>query len=995
MNCPNCNADHAVFLPQVNRFYCTSCKEEFEAVKKSKTLRVFVSYGHDEYLPFARGVARELENKGHKVWFDEDRLQPGYDWEKYIEEGLEWISEDSCNGRIVLIMTPYSVRRPDGYCLNELAKALDHRIKIIPVMLVWTTPPLSIYRLQWLDLQGSVNKTSLTETFQTDFSKICQALENPDYLDTGGNIYRLFSELNPLNFEADLVLNQVWFVGRQWVFQEIKRWLNDKKASRLFWLTGVPGIGKTAIATQLIQKFPAIAAFHLCRRGHSEKASPRRAICTIAYQLSTQLPGYRERLLQMNIKEPIENYNDVALFERLIVQPLCQLAEKPAGIVVILIDGLDEATQNGFNSIAQFIAAEFDKLPEWIRIIVTSRPDPEVTVPLQSFDPWVLHSESAENQQDITEYIDQRLEIYQQQNRYDEVKTVIVKNADGVFLYVKHVCDEIIAGRLSFDKPDRFPQGLGGVYEQYFSNKFQDSEVYARDVRPALEVLMSAYEPMTEPELQKYLQWDNYELERFFSYFGSFIVKNTNERIVPFHASLFDWLGIKAKAGIWYWIDKERGHRIISQSVGQTTKYTLYQLRYLTKHLVKSGDRKRFLLTFCDPDYMRQRQSVFPLYDFFKLFFEDLALWYETGEPMFDVYNSPVFQQIILENCIYFFDHDFYKDLNKLGFGEYVRTIEGYEHSVELKTILISYYYIIYDIRSVIRQNLEIGTDAELAGFSGAELLNYRLVYEIKGSSYRIAGNFEKAKTYIAAALKCAHLLGNIDFMLVLNSVYARIEMHQEKYIPAIQRLKASIAQGDEIAGKLTLENDLTRIQHIRTGSTLILIEQYLNLNETDKALPLLEQMSELYRKPQDYDRYWSRYLYMSTRYAIQVADDEMYEKYYLLLKPFDMNLPGGRLFYHHAVYLWVKGIARGEWYRVDEASSIIDRFNKLAYERYDLELLSEGIALRQLIAETRNEDYPIEFSELEPFRNWIRFKQKLFRQILALHITLEKKASN
>ena len=111
---------------------------------KSKKLRIFVSYGHDEYFAFARNVANELLLQGHEVWFDEDRLKPGCDWERYIEDGLDWVAEDTDRGRILLIMTPHSVRRPNGYCLNEIAKALDNMLTIIPVMLVWTTPPLSI-----------------------------------------------------------------------------------------------------------------------------------------------------------------------------------------------------------------------------------------------------------------------------------------------------------------------------------------------------------------------------------------------------------------------------------------------------------------------------------------------------------------------------------------------------------------------------------------------------------------------------------------------------------------------------------------------------------------------------------------------------------------------------------------------------------------------------------------------------------------------------------
>ncbi|MFR9524378.1 MAG: toll/interleukin-1 receptor domain-containing protein [Rikenellaceae bacterium] len=140
--------------------------------KSFEKLRVFISYGHDEYSPFAQGVADELRKRGHDVWFDVEELREGKDWETYIENGLNWVGENTATGRIILIMTPYSVRRPDGFCLNEIAKALDNKLQIIPVMLVWATPPLSIYRLQYLDMQNSHNKTQITEDFSLDISKI-------------------------------------------------------------------------------------------------------------------------------------------------------------------------------------------------------------------------------------------------------------------------------------------------------------------------------------------------------------------------------------------------------------------------------------------------------------------------------------------------------------------------------------------------------------------------------------------------------------------------------------------------------------------------------------------------------------------------------------------------------------------------------------------------------------------------------------------------------
>ena len=67
-------------------------------------LRVFVSYGHDDYTTFAQSIAQQLEADGHEVWFDAQRIKPGGDWEQYIEDGLDWVSQDPTIGRILLIM---------------------------------------------------------------------------------------------------------------------------------------------------------------------------------------------------------------------------------------------------------------------------------------------------------------------------------------------------------------------------------------------------------------------------------------------------------------------------------------------------------------------------------------------------------------------------------------------------------------------------------------------------------------------------------------------------------------------------------------------------------------------------------------------------------------------------------------------------------------------------------------------------------------------------
>ena len=46
----------------------------------------------------------------------------GCDWETGIAEGLNWAKEANDDGRMLLFITPHALRRPDGYCLNEIAR---------------------------------------------------------------------------------------------------------------------------------------------------------------------------------------------------------------------------------------------------------------------------------------------------------------------------------------------------------------------------------------------------------------------------------------------------------------------------------------------------------------------------------------------------------------------------------------------------------------------------------------------------------------------------------------------------------------------------------------------------------------------------------------------------------------------------------------------------------------------------------------------------------
>ena len=121
-------------------------------------IKLFFSYGHDEYSSIVIKIKEYIEQLGYQVFFDNEQLKIGNDWECKLEEGIK------NSDKIIFFITPHSARRPNGYCLNELAMALFYQKEILPVMLKFETPPLSIVRKQFLDFQEFTDIKTIDST---------------------------------------------------------------------------------------------------------------------------------------------------------------------------------------------------------------------------------------------------------------------------------------------------------------------------------------------------------------------------------------------------------------------------------------------------------------------------------------------------------------------------------------------------------------------------------------------------------------------------------------------------------------------------------------------------------------------------------------------------------------------------------------------------------------------------------------------------------------
>lgn len=579
---------------------------------------IFLSYGHRDLYAFARKLRTDLEDHGHQVWLDQTELLPGRDWEAHIDDGISAIAAAGGRGCMILLMTPASVQ-PESYCLNEIARALERHIDIIPIMLLEVSPPLSICRIQWLDLRDCRPVETHREQYEAKLDLLLRAL--CEGLERTGVHQRLFAALQPLDYRMDIKRHLPHFTGRRWFLDAFTTWCDDPDGAKVFWLCGPPGSGKSAIAAWLCDQRPEIVAYHICKHDHEQKADPGWVIRSLAWQLTTQLPPFFARLSAIPDLEELCSHRDLGrhgsraltLFDRLLVQPSNAISD-PGKTLVLLIDGLDEATQGERNPLADFLADEAESLPSWLRVMVTSRPDPEVSAPLQRLTPFLLDADSAANRADVESFIDTHL-VGEGRNLDPSVRRTIIAYSENNWLYLEWLRIELEQGRLSLDDPQAFPAGLGGVYLDFFQRRFPDLRDYKRSFRPLLDLLVVAYEPLSTALAAEVLGWGPADAEDVREAFGSLLLDDP-DYFRAYHRSVKDWLADPARSGRyrasaaqghhvlgrWSWAEYERGIPDMAD----------YALRHLPKHLRDMGADDRLECCLVDVEYIAHRAQRDP-----------------------------------------------------------------------------------------------------------------------------------------------------------------------------------------------------------------------------------------------------------------------------------------------------------------------------------------------------------------------------------------------
>jgi len=221
-----------------------------------------------------------------------------------------------------------------------------------------------------------------------------------------------------------------------WLYSmpELNTWLS-RKGPRIFWMTGLPGIGKSIIAAHLIstlhpaalgdqndkdtitsnRRSPSYIAYFFCRSGEDKLIHAHNIVQTFSYQLARQSDIFHREVNKTRLVEQFTVSPSVGirlLYNRLIERPLSSVV-RTVGIreqIICIIDGLDEADftirdgRSG-NSEIGILLQLLSASPE-IRLLVTSRRITELCDTLDVLPCVSREISTSDNGDDIELYVE-------------------------------------------------------------------------------------------------------------------------------------------------------------------------------------------------------------------------------------------------------------------------------------------------------------------------------------------------------------------------------------------------------------------------------------------------------------------------------------------------------------------------------------------------------------------------------------------------------------
>jgi hypothetical protein len=302
----------------------------------------------------------------------------------------------------------------------------------------------------------------------------------------------------------------------QWVLDtdQFQTWVDPKlhgsSRQAMLWVNGMPGAGKTVIASRIIDKLcsdsSSTTIYFYCRHGDEQ----RNSFLGIAAGLLAQM---------IRLNANIVDY----LYEKVYAKGSVRLSLDEARDVLevgiksfsrtsIVIDGLDECNAREQHTVTMWFRDLIEKSPSGlegsVRCLFLSQEGKITSKRLADLPQLPLRSES--HDRDIARFIRGMGEKVQRKYRIDDnvrqnLTDAVEKYSCGMFLYAKLVMENLLVQPnreklLEESGLHRLPQGIGEAYARIFDTVF--SIPTAQQARQLLAILICAKRQLKWNEIQ-------------------------------------------------------------------------------------------------------------------------------------------------------------------------------------------------------------------------------------------------------------------------------------------------------------------------------------------------------------------------------------------------------------------------------------------------------------------------------------------------------------
>ena len=388
----------------------------------------------------------------------------------------------------------------------------------------------------------------------------------------------------------------------RWILEQsdFQQWRDDRQ-SRLLWIKGDPGKGKTMLLCGIVNELKKsmaktdLLSYFFCQATDSRINNATAVLRGLVYLLVDQQPTLISHVRKKHDHAGKTLFEDANAWVALSEVFTSILQDPSLNNTYLIIDALDECVAE-LPKLLDFIVEKLSVSPR-VKWIVSSRNWPDIEERLERAGRKVrlcleLNAESVSTA--VNTYIQHKVLQLAQRKKYDDktrnaVLDHLFSNANNTFLWVALVCQNLekIPRWNTLAKLNAFPSGLDFLYGRMVEQiRNSDNADLCKRILASIAIV---YQPITLKELTSLVEIledmsdDLESLREIIGFCGSFLT--IREGTIYFvHQSAKDYLFTKAFDEIFPSGKGEAHYLIFSRSlqvISRTLRRDIYSLRAL------------------------------------------------------------------------------------------------------------------------------------------------------------------------------------------------------------------------------------------------------------------------------------------------------------------------------------------------------------------------------------------------------------------------------